>query len=138
MKKFLNRLYTLIKKPKGHKDKVPYKFTIPEEKIEKAYEIKIKDRKPNKVYEGNYKDFNDELKVVPIIRYCGNRSKMYAVEYYNDNKKLDYEPCELKEEVEITKILNEYGMSDIEIEQVNIEDEIRLTPDEIITLMKAK
>ena len=79
--------------------------------------------------------FKDELNGVSIIRFCGVRSKMYAAEYCNDNRKLDCEPCELREEEEITKILNEIGISDDEI--IN-EDKIRLTPDEIITLMKAK
>ena len=71
----------------------------------------------------------DELNGVPVIRFCGVRSKMYAVEYCNVTGKLDYEPCELREEEEITKILNENGISKEEIEQVKMKDEIRLTPD---------
>ena len=58
MKKFLNRLYTLIKKKKPEVKVIRF---IPKkiELIEKAYELKSKVRKAtNKVYEGNYKDFN--------------------------------------------------------------------------------
>ena len=82
--------------------------------------------------------FKDELKGVPISEECGLRSKMYAYKYNNINKELN--PCNLKEEKEITQILKDNGIMDnYEIQKIiDKHDEELYSVKEIKEVMKAK